>query len=265
MNLEIEGKRALVTGSSRGTGAAIARALAREGATVLVHGTAPEDSEEVTKLICDEGGTAQGLSGDVATDAGALGIAEQVERSTGGVDILVNNYGGASGGRWDNTEPADWLAIYERNTLSAVRMIRAFADGMKRRGWGRIVQIATIGVTRPGPRMPHYYASKAAMANLTTSLAKDLSGTGITVNTVSPGLIKTAEIEKWFRHLASERGWGESWEDIEKKGIAAMMPNPLERMARPDEVADLVSFVVSERARYVNGAHLRVDGGASAC
>jgi NAD(P)-dependent dehydrogenase (short-subunit alcohol dehydrogenase family) len=118
-------------------------------------------------------------------------------------------------------------------------------------------------VTRPGAAMPHYYASKAALANLTISLAKDLAGTGITANTVSPGLIKTPEVEQWFRHLAQKKGWGDDWDEIERAGVREVMSNPLARMARPEEVADLVVFVACERGAYVNGAHLRIDGGAS--
>jgi 3-oxoacyl-[acyl-carrier protein] reductase len=175
----------------------------------------------------------------------------------------VNNFGVPAGGGWGDVTPADWVDIFQKNTLSAVRMIDRFVPGMRDRGWGRVVQLTTIGTTRPNARMPHYYASKAALANLTVSLAKDLSGSGVTVNTVSPGLIHTPELEAYFRHRAAKRGWGEDWSKIETEGVREMMPNPLGRMARVGEVADLVAFIVSERAGYLNGANLRIDGGAT--
>jgi NAD(P)-dependent dehydrogenase (short-subunit alcohol dehydrogenase family) len=153
--------------------------------------------------------------------------------------------------------------VYQQNVLSAVRMIDRFVPGMRERRWGRVIQVATIGAIRPNKRMPHYYASKAAMANLTASLVKELAGTGVTVNTLSPGLIHTPEVEANFRALAQRRGWGDDWTEIEARGVELLMPNPCGRMARREEVADLVAFIASERAGYLNGAHLRIDGGAT--
>jgi NAD(P)-dependent dehydrogenase (short-subunit alcohol dehydrogenase family) len=147
--------------------------------------------------------------------------------------------------------------------LSAVRMIDRFVPGMRTRQWGRVIQLSTIGALRPNKRMPHYYAAKSAMANLTASLAKELAGTTITVNTISPGLIHTPEVEASFRSLAQRRGWGDDWAEIEARGVELLMPNPSGRMARREEVADLVAFVASERASYLNGTHLRIDGGAT--
>lgn len=263
MDLGLSGKRALVTGSSRGTGSVMARTLAREGAVVLVHGNADGDQGRIAAEIAAAGGVAHAVTGDITTDDGGERVASAVTELVGGVDVLVNNLGQASGGDWQSAAPDDWVASYQLNTLSAVRMIRAFLGGMRERRWGRIIQIATIGTTRPGSRMPQYYAAKAALANLTVSLAKELLGTGITVNTVSPGLIHTPETESYLRHLAEKRGWGESWSEIEKNGVKKLAGAPIGRMAKPEEVADLVAFVASARAAYLHGATFRVDGGST--
>lgn len=263
MDLGLSGKRALVTGSNRGTGAAIVRALAREGAFVIVHGPTESEAQHVLDDVVEEGGRGCVSFGDLTSDAGADQVASLARERASRVDILVNNFGRADLGNWQSTRSSDWLEMYEINTLSAVRMIRHFAPEMKERSWGRIVQIATVGSTRPNAVMPHYYAAKAALTNLTVSLAKDVGGGGVTVNTVSPGLIRTPEIEQYFRYLAQKRGWGEEWDVIEREGVRELMKNPLGRMAKMDDVADLVAFLVSERAGYINGSNLRLDGGAT--
>ena len=263
MDLFLSGKRALVTGSNRGTGAVIAATLAREGARVAVHGNAPGEQDAIALEIEHAGGSAIAVTGDITTDAGAELIDAAVTDAFGGIDVLVNNFGQATGGGWDDPTTPGFLRAYEINTLSAVRMIAAFVPGMRERRFGRVIQIATIGTTRPGPRMPEYYAAKAALANLGVSLSKELAGTGVTVNTVSPGLIHTREMESYFRSLAERHGWGDSWPEIEEKGVHKLTGTRAGRMAKPEEVADLVAFLASECAGYMTGGNFRVDGGAT--
>jgi NAD(P)-dependent dehydrogenase (short-subunit alcohol dehydrogenase family) len=262
MDLQLAGKVALVTGSSRGTGEAIAKGLAAEGALVIVHGPTVADAAPVAEAIRAAGGQAHVAAGDIATDAGGAEIAAAALAPTGAVDILVNNYGTTSQGAWLETPSEDWIAIYEKNTLSAARMIRALVPAMRARGWGRVIQIGTIGSTRPGAGMPHYYASKGALANMTVSLAQELAGTGITVNIVSPGLIRTREVEAAYRKRAAREGWGEDWGEIEACIAREIMPNLVGRIARTEEVADLVAFLASPRAGYLTGINIRIDGGA---
>jgi NAD(P)-dependent dehydrogenase (short-subunit alcohol dehydrogenase family) len=264
MELGLRGKRALVTGANRGTGAIIVEHLAREGAIVFVHGTdAAGAQSSIAEQLRGAGCAAHAVYGDLRTDEGADRVVSELQSHADGVDILVNNYGAPASGDWHEATPAQWVDVYHQNVLSAVRMIDRFVPGMRQRRWGRVIQLATIGALRPNKRMPHYYAAKAAMANLTASLAKELAGTNITVNTISPGLIRTAEVEASFRALAQRRGWGDDWDEIEARGVELLMPNPTHRLARREEVADLVAFVSSERAGYLNGAHLRIDGGAT--
>jgi 3-oxoacyl-[acyl-carrier protein] reductase len=263
MDLGLRGKRALVTGSSRGTGSVMARVLAAEGATVLVHGNADADQTRIAHEIVTSAGRAHPVTGDIATDEGAARVVSSVTELVGGLDILVNNLGQPSGGKWDTAEPSDFVAAYQVNALSAVRMIRAFVPGMRERGFGRVIQIATIGSTRPNSRMPEYYAAKAALANMTVSLAKEIAGSGVTVNTVSPGLIHTPETESYLRYLATKRGWGDDWEEIAAKGVRELTGSRAGRVAQPEEVAALVAFLASERAAYLHGGNFRVDGGAT--
>lgn len=258
MDLKLNGKRALVSGSARGTGAGMARVLAREGAHVLVHGFELEASEAVAKSIRADGYDASAVAGDIRTDDGARAVAE----AAGAVDILVNNYGVAEGGSWESPT-SDWIDIYEKNVLSGVRLVQALTPGMKRRGWGRILFVSTFGYARPAARMPHYYASKMALVNMTVSLAKELAHTGITVNCISPGIIATAEIREMYERRAVQRGEPDDWASIERRIVREDMPNPAGLVGTPEDIGELVAFLASDRARYVNAANIRIDGGAA--
>lgn len=258
MDLELSDKIALVTGSQRGTGQIIAARLSLEGASVVAHGPEAGSAEHLVK----SGAAAHAVWGDIRSDAGAEQIMEQLRQCAGRVHILVNNYGAADQHGWDSASTDDWIAAYQTNVLSAARMIRLLTPGMRENRWGRVIQLGTIGSTRPNALRPHYYAAKAALANMTVSLAKELANTGITVNTVSPGLIRTPEVEDGFRQKALRKGWGDDWREIETRIVEARFPNPVGRIATREEVADLVCFLASERAGFINGQNIRIDGGA---
>ena len=261
MQLELNDKTALVTGADRNTGAVIARRLAEFGATVILHsnhcdGSAARVAGEIANSIPVEG--------DIATESGCEAVFAQLQAKALPVDILVNNYGTASFARWDSASTGDWLDMYQKNVLSVARLVQGIVPGMKTKQWGRIVNLGTIGSHRPSKIMPHYYAAKGALANLGVSLAQELAGTGITVNTVSPGLIHTPELEAGYRARASKKGWGEDWEDILRHIVAEDFPNPCGRLATREEVADLVAFLCSDNAAFINGQNIRLDGGAIA-
>jgi NAD(P)-dependent dehydrogenase (short-subunit alcohol dehydrogenase family) len=260
MDLCLSGRTALVTGSHRGTGEGVAGVLAREGARVWVHGFELEAAEAVAARLRDEGGYARAVAGDIRTDAGAAEVAGAV----GSVDVLVNNYGVAEGGSWESPTD-DWIDLYQKNVLSGVRLVHAFVPGMKERGWGRVIFVSTVGTARPNARMPHYYASKATLPNLTVSLAKELAGTGITVNCVSPGIVATREVVEMFERRARKEGFPTDWPSLEQYIVRDFMPNPSGIVGNPEDVGHLVAFLASDRARYVNAANLRIDGGAADC
>lgn len=264
MDLQLAGKTALVTGSHRGTGRAIAERLAAEGARVIVHGMSGGEAEPVVSDIRDAGGDAVAVAGDITTDEGAKAAHEAALDAAGAIDILINNYGIAEAGSWTRSETPDWIEAYEKNVLSAMRMSRLAMGAMKARGWGRIIMLGTIGSTEPAARMPHYYAAKGALATMTVSLAKELAGSGITVNIVSPGLIRTREVEERFLAQGREKGWGATWEEVEPHVLKTFMNNLTGHVTAPSEVADLVAFVASPRAGAITALNLRIDGGTTA-
>jgi NAD(P)-dependent dehydrogenase (short-subunit alcohol dehydrogenase family) len=265
MTLEFTGKRALVTGSSSGIGAAIAHRLAREGAEVMVHGRNRTRAEAVAHSIRDAGGVAHVAVGDLARADEADHVADATLSALGGVDILVNNAGGESSGGgsgpWMNATDEDWIKAYQGNVVCAVRMVRRFAPGMKETGWGRIIQISSIVAHTPSVVIPDYAASKAALLNMTISLSKTLGGTGITVNSICPGLILTPAVEGWLRSLAPKFGWGDDWAEIERRALKELVPNNCGRIGRPDDIAHAVAYLASPQAGFVTGTDMIVSGG----
>lgn len=262
MDLKLSGKTALITGSYRGTGAGIAKTLAAEGASVVVHGLEAPQAEPVAAEIAEAGGTVAIVNGDPRTESGADAIVAALGSP---VDILVNNYGSAAGGGWLDGRSEDWAEMFETNVLSAARLVRRLGADMKKRGWGRILFVGTVGTSRPRSQTPGYYAAKSSLPAMTVSLSKELTGTGVTVNLISPGLIATAEVRAMMERRAAKKGWGTEWADIEKRAASDFMPTPSGRIARPEEVGALVAFVCSEWADSINGANLRIDGGAADC
>ena len=160
MDLGLSGRVALVTGSWRGTGAGTARVLASEGATVLVHGFETGACAETIDSIRSNGGIAHEVVGDIRNDEGTRQLRAEVDRVSIRVDIVVNNYGVAEGSEWPESDASSWHSSYDTNVVSAIRVTNEFVDGMRSNGWGRIVFVSTVGATRPGERIPEYYAAK---------------------------------------------------------------------------------------------------------
>ena len=266
MKLGLEKRTALVTGSYRGTGSGIARVLAGEGMTVVVHGLEPGQAEPIAEEIRAAGGRALTTTGDLRSEAGARAAAETALQEAGRIDVLVNNYGAAAGGGWLDDVDADWLEMFQTNVASGARMVRHLVPGMVERGFGRVLFIGTVGGVRPRAQMPGYYASKASLTNMTVSLCKELANTGITVNNISPGMLATAEVRAGLERRAQKHDWGTTdWEEIEARAVKELMPNPTGRIGRIEEVGALVAFLASDLAGYINGADIRIDGGSADC
>ncbi|MEZ5230094.1 MAG: SDR family oxidoreductase [Acidimicrobiales bacterium] len=248
MDLGLGKRTALVTGSHRGTGAATARVLAAEGASVIVHGLEPGQPDAVVESILAEGGKARGVVADLLDDNAVAAMADEVGTE---IDIVVCNYGVAAGGRWSTADDDAWLEAYERNVLSAVRVIRAFRPALVERAWGRIVLLGTVGSLRPAPIRPQYYSAKSALPGLVVSLAQDLAQTGVTANLVSPGLIATPEVLERLRGRSVTEAFGS---DLAPLTTA---------MTTPDEVGAVVAFLCSDQASSITGSNFRIDGGAA--
>lgn len=267
MDLQLAGKRALVTGSSSGIGRSIATILASEGVEVIVHGRDRTRTEETAKMVRDAGGTAHLAFGDLAHDEGAAQIAEAVQQATGGIDILVNNIGGTEsyGGQmlsWFEVSTDQWLGTLQQNLISAVRMIHAFVPDMRQRGWGRVINISSGGGASPPESVPDYCAAKAGINNLTVGLSKELSRSGVTVNTVSPGCTRTSMLENNLERMAEANDWPDDYESREARFMdLGVFPCVSRRYGRPDEIGTLVAFLASPLAAFANGANYRIDGG----
>ena len=261
MARDLEGKRALITGSSSGIGEAIARMFAAEGARVFIHGRDAERTEAVARDLRAEWKTA-----DLKNDGESNALIDAANKAFGGgVDILVANAGGEAAGQgtatWFEATPEIWLSTYNANAISALRMIHAFAPGMKERGWGRVITMTSEVAHTPHPTIPDYAGAKAAMVNFTVSLAKALARTGVTSNCISPGLIVTRSMKNWLTGMAKAQGKPEDWPSIEKWAATQVAPNLIGRIGRPEDIARAALFLASPTADYVTGLHMEIDGG----
>jgi 3-oxoacyl-[acyl-carrier protein] reductase len=256
MDLGLRGKIALVTGSSRGLGHAIAVELAREGCRVALCARGAEALARAEADVRRAGAEAIAVVADVTTEAGIAAAVEATARAFGGIDVLVNNVGGSTGGSFQDTPPEEWQRALDLNLLSAVRATRLVVPHMRARGGGTIVNIASIYGREWGGtyvRRPTYIAAKAAEIGMSKALAMELAPLGIRVNCVAPGSI-----------LFPGGGW-ERRQAEDPEGIAAFLKAdmPLGRFGRADEVARVVAFLASDAASLVLGACLNVDGGQS--
>lgn len=259
MDLKLQDKRVLITGSTSGIGEAIAKTLATEGALVVVQGRRETEANRVADEIKATGGRASIAVGDLATQAGAEAVVTATLNALGSVDILVNNAGIAPTTNWFETNADIWMDVYNLNVAGMVRLINRFAPAMKERGWGRIISISSGEASKPVVAQSAYSASKAAVLNLAVSLANALANTGVTSNAISPGLIWTGAVDKF----ADELGFPQDKTEREQKLIAALAPNPSGRLGRVEDIANAVAFVASPKADYINGANIRVDGGST--
>jgi NAD(P)-dependent dehydrogenase (short-subunit alcohol dehydrogenase family) len=258
MELELKGKRALVTGSTAGIGFAIAQGLAKEGATVILNGRTEKRVEQAMAALHKAGvsGKLEGLAADLGTAGGTRTAVERFPE----VDILVNNLGIFEIKPFENIPDADWLRLFEVNILSGVRLSRHYLPGMKERNWGRIVFISSESAIQIPAEMIHYGMTKTAQLAIARGLAETTAGTNVTVNSVLPGPTASEGASDFMENLARDQKT--TRQEVEKEFFQNMRPTSLlKRMVEPEEVANLVTFVCSPLSSATNGAALRVDGG----
>lgn len=268
MDLQLEGKRALVTGGSGAIGSAIVEMLAREGVRVVVHGRREEATRAVAARVRDPKNAAVVL-GDLSDIAEAKRIADEASAAFGGIDILINNAAATGPTNWETTKAEDWAPYFNMIVSSAVTLSLALIPQMKERRWGRIIQTGSSAASLGLPSAPEYAAAKAALANMSSSLAKQYGGYGITSNILGVGTVTTDSHLKYVAEAAaritSTRPDGgpvdRIYEAIIQSPGGFYNINPLSRMGRPEEVAFIVAMLASPLSSFVNGALVRVDGG----
>ena len=259
MDLKLEGKRVLVTGSTGGIGEGIARHFAREGAIVIINGRREKEAERVAGEINEVNGKAIVAVGDLSKDEDVNKVVVIAEKELGGVDILINNAAGGAAHEQDLTIPTDdWLSSYNVNVLSMVRLIKLILPKMREQGWGRIINISSASGAKPSPGMGAYSTTKAAVNNLTVTLAQSMGDDAVTINTVSPGAIFSGAMASMFIENGMASTVDEARDLLNQMGADGI---PFERVGEVKEVADVVVFLASPLASYIHGANIRVDGG----
>src|SRR5713226_1614347 len=256
MNLELKNKTALISGSTKGIGFAIASQLAAEGAHVMVNSRTDEAVASALQQIRQTVPEAKldGFAGDLST----VKATEELLKRLPSVEILVNNLGIFEPKPFDEIPDEDWRRFFEVNVLSGVRLSRAYVSGMKQRNWGRIIFISSESAIQIPVEMIHYGTTKTAQLAVSRGLAEYCAGTGVTVNAILPGPTLSAGVEEFVARLSG----GQPFEVFEKQFFKTVRPSSLiKRFATPEEVARLVTFVCSPLASAITGAALRVDGG----
>lgn len=264
MDLKLKDKVALITGSTKGIGEAIARGLAGEGVTIIIHGRDEAKAESIACDITSHGGQAYFVKGDLTSENEVQLLFDKVKTFTKSVDILINNAGGSGPGEdWVTTRPQTWAEGYDKNVLTALRVITRFLPGMRANKWGRIINISSLAALMPPHKRPDYAAAKAGIIAMTSSLAKAVALEHITVNTVSPGTIRSSSLEKAFRQTGKNSGlsFDAPWTEVEQAVLPMFAQVPMGRVGTLEEIADAITFLASPRASYITGANLRLDGG----
>jgi 3-oxoacyl-[acyl-carrier protein] reductase len=247
MNLQIAGKTALVTGGSKGIGYAIAEGLVAEGARVVLSARDEAVLEAAAQRLGDGGAEVVAVAGDVSNAKGVHGLVEAALERVGRIDVLVANAGGPPAGLPSHVDDGAWARATELTLMSAVRLARAVLPGMRERGWGRIVNVTSLSVKQPIADLTLSNALRAAVTAFARTLANEVAGEGVTVNSIAPGYTATERLEELFS------------DDYARARLLASIP--AKRFATPQEIAAAAVFLCSQQAAYVTGQTIVVDGG----
>jgi NAD(P)-dependent dehydrogenase (short-subunit alcohol dehydrogenase family) len=258
MDLKLNGKIALVTGSTAGIGYAIAKSLANEGVELYINGRDKNKIDAVIEKLKGETGNSniKGIAADFSNAQQVESLIQQLPE----VDILVNNIGIFEPKEFRDITDADWERFYEVNVLSGVKLSRAYLDKMISKNWGRIIFISSESGLQIPAEMIHYGMTKTAQIAVARGLAELTVGTGVTVNSVLPGPTLSEGVGDFMTALAESKGLSDT--EMEKEFFTSMRPTSIiKRFITPDEIANLVTFVASPLSSATNGASLRADGG----
>ncbi len=247
MDLGISGRTAVVCGGSRGLGKAVAQELCGEGVRVLICARGAEALDQALDELRRSGGEVHGVAADISTRSGCEAVIATAQQVLGQVDILVTNSGGPPPGLFEVHDAEAWDVTYRQLLVSAVELMRGVLPGMKQRQWGRIIAITSQAVKQPVDNLILSNSVRASVVGLVRSLANEVGRFGITVNNVMPGYTRTDRLEKL---IATDAQFGKVTAEI-----------PVGRIGRPEEFAAAVAFLASERAAYITGASIPVDGG----
>lgn len=256
MDLQLEGKKALVTGSTAGIGFATARAFAAEGAAVVVNGRTQARVDAAMEKIrkAHRRAKVSGIAGDVSNAPGCAKIIE----AHGKVDVLVNNMGIFGPKPFEEIPDEDWMHFFEANVMSGVRLSRHYLAGMREKNWGRIIFVSSESAVQIPAEMVHYGVTKTAQVAVARGIAESVAGTGITVNSVLAGPTRSEGVESFIAQMG---GKGDS-HAFEAEFFKTVRPSSLlKRFESVDEVAHMIVYLCSPLASGTNGSALRVDGG----
>lgn len=256
MDLGLKGKVAVVTGGSVGIGLAVAEGLAAEGAHVIISARGEERVNREAKRIAETYGVrAHGVVGDVATWEGCSAVIEAAQHGFGGADILINNAGTGSNETIQQADDEKWQYYWDLHVMAAVRLARGIVPQMKARGGGVVIHNASICAVQPLWYEPIYNTTKAALMMFSKTLANEVVGDNIRVNTINPGLVLTPDWVKTAKQIAGEDGYAAHLQGVADEA------GGMKRFATPEEMAHFFVFLCSNKASYSTGSTYFVDGG----